>query len=308
MQCCIYIKTSVRLSLNHLLTDSYTHTHTHNRFKINYLDFKKLMEENPVVVTALSSLLLLPAEMARETLLHSKLKNAGEAEDTDGFVCSLTALEIALMGDTKDTEDNDFGSVRPGFYHHHQHQSSALLANNAPDLEGRVWKPVLSGWHERWCTLKGRVLWQYKSDHSKQPYKALFLEGCIIEPSCNRKRGLLHPKQLYGVHIEVVDDDDEDDKEDDTHFEMTGKHPSWEFFFEKESEQQIWLNELREAAHTVQFKDSYDVVRLLGQGRAGKVYMMRPKGEDDVVAVKVIEKEELGRIEQRMLRTLICLR
>ena len=46
-------------------------------YKINYLDFKKLMNENPVVVTALSSLLLLPAEMARETLLHSKLKNAG---------------------------------------------------------------------------------------------------------------------------------------------------------------------------------------------------------------------------------------
>ena len=31
--------------------------------------------------------------------------------------------------------------------------------------------------------------------------------------------------------------------------------------------------------------------------------MMRPKGEDEVVAVKVIEKKALGRIEQRMLRT-----
>ena len=176
---------------------------------------------------------------------------------------------------------------------------TALLANNAPDLEGRVWKPVLGGWHERWCTLKGRVLWQYKSDHSKQPYKALFLEGCIIEPSCNRKRGLLHPKQLYGVHIEVVDDDEEESSS----FENTDKHPSWEFFFEKESEQQIWLDVLSNAAHTVKFKDSYDIVKLLGQGRAGKVYMMRPKGEDEVIAVKVIEKKELGRIEQRMLRT-----
>ena len=163
-------------------------------------------------------------------------------------------------------------------------------------------KPVLGGWHERWCTLKGRVLWQYKSDHSKQPYKALFLEGCIIEPSCNRKRGLLHPKQLFGVHIEVVDDD-EDEEEEHSNFESTDKHPSWEFFFEKESEQKIWLDVLSEAAHTVQFKDSYDVVKLLGQGRAGKVYMMRPKDEDEVVAVKVIEKKALGRIEQRMLRT-----
>ena len=230
--------------------------------------------------------------------------------DTVTYLNYFIIGKVLYFGTTYSTKYKNILLVnnQSGFYHHHQHQSSALLANNAPDLEGRVWKPVLSGWHERWCTLKGRVLWQYKSDHSKQPYKALFLEGCIIEPSCNRKRGLLHPKQLYGVHIEVVDDDDEDDKEDDTHFEMTGKHPSWEFFFEKESEQQIWLNELREAAHTVQFKDSYDVVRLLGQGRAGKVYMMRPKGEDDVVAVKVIEKEELGRIEQRMLRTLICLR
>ena len=49
------------------------------------------------------------------------------------------------MGDTKIVEEDDFGSVRPGFYHHHQHHSTALLANNAPDLEGRVLKPVLGG-------------------------------------------------------------------------------------------------------------------------------------------------------------------
>ena len=162
------------------------------------------------------------------------------------------------MGDTKIVEEDDFGSVRPGFYHHHQHHSTALLANNAPDLEGRVLKPVLGGWHERWCTLKGRVLWQYKSDHAKQPYKALFLEGCIIEPSCNRKRGLLHPKQLFGVHIEVVDDDE--DEEEQSNFESADKHPSWEFFFRRRVSRKFGLM-LSEAAHTVQFKDSYVDVR-----------------------------------------------
>ena len=267
---------------------------------VDYDGFRKLMRENPVLVTALSSVLLHPAEMARETLLHSQLKNAGEAEATDDFVCSLTALEIALEGEEP-------GRGRAATYHR---ELDPHLQN---ELEGRVLKKVSSGgWHERFCTLRGRVLWQYKSDRAKRPYKALFLEGCVVEPSCNRKRGFLHPKQLFGVHIEVVNDDDDDDDDGSVAKTKTiassssssSHHPSWEFFFEREAEQRIWLKRLAAAAHTVQFSDAYDTIRLLGQGRAGKVYMVRAKtGRRDPVAVKVIEKARLGRTEQQMLRT-----
>ena len=75
-----------------------------------------------------------------------------------------------------------------------------------------------------------------------------------------------------------------------------------EYFVDNEKDYLLWLKIFRKILHCENIKDLYDIKEKIGEGKYASVYKAKHKPSERIVAIKIIEKENLNSNEFNMIK------
>ena len=75
-----------------------------------------------------------------------------------------------------------------------------------------------------------------------------------------------------------------------------------EYFVDNEKDYLLWLNIFKKILHCENIKDLYDIKEKIGEGKYASVYKAKHKPSERIVAIKIIEKENLNSNEFNMIK------
>ena len=85
-------------------------------------------------------------------------------------------------------------------------------------------------------------------------------------------------------------------------FILIFKKKEKEFFIEKEEEYKSWLQSFKKILHSEDINDLYDIQNKIGEGRFSHVFRGIHKQSQRIVAIKILEKENLSSQEMDMIQ------
>ena len=85
-------------------------------------------------------------------------------------------------------------------------------------------------------------------------------------------------------------------------FILIFKKKEKEFFIEKEEDYKSWLHSFKKILHSEDINDLYDIQNKIGEGRFAHVFRGVHKQSQRIVAVKILEKENLSSQEMDMIQ------
>mmetsp|Transcript_20912 Transcript_20912/g.37051 ORF Transcript_20912/g.37051 Transcript_20912/m.37051 type:complete len:835 (-) Transcript_20912:38-2542(-) len=187
----------------------------------------------------------------------------------------------------------------------------------------------------RFFLLQGQMLYYYYPNKLSQPAGIIFLQGCYVTSRGAEKsqRGIDGPKNLRSNFSEATITTKQNKAVADTEvasaplmlhashlfpFEIItsqgGERDSRILYAKTEEERQSWVMAIKKASNVVPFKDKYHLLEKIGQGKFATVFKCelldanvdKAPGQEEYLAVKVIDKGVLDETERELLRTEIA--